>query len=134
MPDELIIQVSQLPPVEYSPNWRGHWGARYKAGKVYQDAVYYEAVNARNKVDWEAVEYALMELEFVVAQERIRDEDNWRARFKPGQDSLVRADVILYDDLKHLVCTSLKFTVDKEKAPVSIIRILGKEKGGIKWL
>ncbi len=121
---KLIIEVSQLPPASGSPNSRVHWHKRHEEGKVYQKAVYYEAVNERNKVNWQALEYAEMELEFVVAEERIRDADNWLAREKPGTDAVVKAGIILHDDLKHLTCKGIKFTVDKERAPMSIISII----------
>ncbi|GAJ23689.1 unnamed protein product, partial [marine sediment metagenome] len=42
------IEVTQLPPVSSSPNWRGHWGDKYKDSKVYHDAVFYCCVDARN--------------------------------------------------------------------------------------
>ena len=120
---ELGIEINQLPPASYSLNSRVHWSTRWKDGVIYQNAVYYEAVNARNKVNWQALEYALMELEFVFAVERIRDEDNHRARMKPGVDALVKAGIILYDDLKHLTCSKMTFTVSKERAPMTIIKI-----------
>jgi len=122
-PKQLIINIPQLPPAEYSPNARVHWAQRYKVGKAYKKAVYYEAVDARNKADWKALEYAELELEFIVAEERIRDADNWIARQKPGTDALVDAGIILYDDLRHLTCKGIKFTVDKERAPMSVITV-----------
>ena len=123
--DKLIIMVPQLPPKEYSPNARVHWAARKRAGDNYGNEVYAEAVNARNLVNWQALEYASVKVEVVFAEERIRDEDNHRARFKPGMDALVRAGIIQFDDMQH-ISTRIIFAVDPERAPLTIITVTGK--------
>lgn len=126
---KIRIEIPMLPPAEWSPNARVHWARRYKAGKVYRKAVFYEAVNARVKVNWKALEYARMGLEFIFPEERIRDEDNHRARFKPGLDALVEAGIIQFDDLTHLHCYKIICTSDKERAPMTIITIIGDDDG-----
>ena len=127
MQDSLIVTVHQLPPKEYSPNWRGHWADRKRAGDSYGNEVYFEAVNLRNLVNWQALEFASVNVEIVFAEERIRDEDNHRARFKPGMDALVKAGIIQFDDMKH-IDTRITFSVDKERAPMTIITITRREK------
>lgn len=116
------IEIPMLPPKEYSLNARVHWAVRKRAGDAYKQAVY-ACCREVMPQDWQALESARMRLEFVVAEDRIRDEDNWRARFKPGQDALCAAGVIKHDDLKHLTCTGITFVVDKARAPLTIIQI-----------
>jgi hypothetical protein len=117
------IEVSQLPPVEFSPNWRGHWAKRYKAGQIFKKAVHYSCLEQNHSG---TLKQATVNLTFVVAQERIRDSDNWRARFKPGLDALVDAGVIAKDDIKHITTEEIKFVIDKNLAPRSIIELRGK--------
>lgn len=124
----LTIAVHQLPPKEYSPNARVHWAARKRAGDAYGNEVYAEAVNARNLYDWTVLEYASVDIEIIFAEERIRDEDNHRARFKPGMDALVRAGIIRSDDIRH-IDTRISITVDPSRAPLTIITVTGEEQG-----
>lgn len=120
------IEVSQLPPRELSPNWRGHWAQRYQAGIVYGNAVYYSAVDARNKREtkvWQPFKRARLNLTFVFPYKRRFDEDNLRARFKPGQDALVRAGLLGGDTMENLVMGKLEVQVDKKRAPLTIIEL-----------
>lgn len=122
------IEVSQLPPVESSPNWRGFWAERYKAAKIYHSAVFYSCVDARNKAyieGWPLLPFikARLNLTFVFAEQRRRDEDNLRARFKPGQDALVDSALVIDDDVEHLQPGEIKIEVDKSRAPLTIIEL-----------
>lgn len=126
----LTIEVPLLPPAEYSPNSRAHWSARKRAGDVYGNAVFLSATDARNVAYkgrtasdcWQPLEHAELEIEIIFAEERIRDEDNHRARFKPGLDALVRAGIIRYDDMAHLK-TRIICSVDPQRAPLTVIRV-----------
>ena len=131
---ELIIEIPALPPIEYSPNSRVHWSQRFKAGNKYSHDVFYMAVDARNKAYLKGItdfpwQQAYCEATFFVAEERIRDENNWRARFKPGQDALVSAGLILKDDMEHLQ-VKVSIVVDKDRAPLTIIK-LGKSDNAV---
>ncbi|GAJ24849.1 unnamed protein product, partial [marine sediment metagenome] len=79
------IEVPFLPPVEYSPNWRGHWAEKHKAGKVYHDAVFYCCVDATNRGNRKGLSFPLVKaklnLTVVFAEQRLRDENNLLARF-----------------------------------------------------
>ena len=119
---KIKVEVTQLPPVEYSLNWRGHWRQRYLAGKVYGDAVFYSCVNARN-ITGQPFAKARLDLTFVFAQRRRRDRDNLLARFKPGQDAIVHAGLLLDDDAEHLEIGEIVPEVDPEKAPMTIIKV-----------
>jgi len=121
------IEVSQLPPVEYSPNWRGSWFDRYQSGLVYRNAVYYSCVEARNRAALSGYpkpfDKARLDLTFVFPQRRRRDQDNLQARFKPGQDAIVAAGLVRDDDAEHLVIGRLDIVVDPKRAPITIIEL-----------
>lgn len=121
------IEVQQLPPAECSPNWRGHWAERYKAGQVYQEAVFYESVAIRNKLmllgEWHPFKKARLALTFVFPNYRKRDEDNLRARFKPGQDALVQAGLLEGDTIDNLVLGVINIVVSPTAAPLTIIEL-----------
>ena len=124
------IEVPFLPPVEYSPNWRGHWAAKNKAGKVYHDAVFYCCVDARNRGYREGLSFpfvkAKLNLTVVFAELRLRDQDNLLARFKPGLDAVVDSALILDDDVEHLEIGKVEVVVDPERAPLTIIELEAK--------
>jgi len=123
----MIIEVTQLPPVEYSPNWRGHWAERYKEARVYHNAVFYSCVDARNRAYLEGVSFpfskARVKLTFVFAERRRRDTDNLLARFKPGLDAIVDAALVLDDDSEHLQISTPDILVDSARAPLTIIEL-----------
>lgn len=124
------IEVSQLPPAECSPNWRGHWAQRHQASRIYQNAVFYECVDARNKLErvhWQPgfppFQKPRLDLTFVFPKYRRRDEDNLRARFKPGLDAIVQAGLIEGDSMENLVMGTIKVEVDRDRAPLTIIKL-----------
>ena len=121
------IEVPFLPPVEYSPNWRGDWSDKYKAGKVYHDAVFYCCVDARNRGYRQGLSFpmvkAKLNLTVVFAEARLRDEDNLIARFKPGLDAVVDSALLLADDVEHLEIGRADPIVDPERAPLTIIEL-----------
>lgn len=126
MSRKMRIEIRQLPPVEYSPNWRGHWSQRQGAGKLYQQAIFYECVNYRNKAmkklnGWYPFEKAILNLTFIFKDRRERDENNLRARFKPGQDALVQAGFIKGDSPQYLVMGGITIEVDPLRAPLTVI-------------
>jgi len=123
----LRIEVDQVPPAECSPNSRSFWAKRYKVARVYQETVYYECVNARNQIkeSWATPESvflrARLDLTFIFRQQRGRDEDNLRSRFKIGQDSLVQASLITNDTPEYLELGKIAIIVDPARAPKTII-------------
>jgi len=120
------IEVSQLPPPEYSLNWRGHWAQRYQAGEVYKSAVYYSCVDARNRALAQGrlvFIRAKLNLTFVFPQRRRRDRDNLLARFKPGLDGIVASGLVVDDDVEHLEISGVDILVDPERAPLTIIEL-----------
>ncbi|GAI73692.1 unnamed protein product, partial [marine sediment metagenome] len=121
------IEVSQLPPGSSSPNWRGHWGGKYKDSRVYHGAVFYCCVDARNRGYREGVSFpfakARLDLTFVFAQHRRRDRDNIISRAKPGIDAIVAAGLLSDDDAEHLEIGKVDILVDPERAPLTIIEL-----------
>lgn len=124
------IEVSQLPPIECSPNWRGAWPKRYQAGQVYGLAVFYSCVDYKNRLGEEfiPIQVARLDLTLVYAVERVRDRDNIISMFKPGLDGIVRAGLIAGDDSKHLHWGNVNVEVDRDRAPLTIIEL--KEETG----
>lgn len=114
--------VPMLPPKECSTNARVHWAVRHKATQGYKEAVFYCAKEA-GIVPVKPYRYAIITVTCLVKQRRTRDEDNWRARFKPGQDALVAVGLIARDDTDHIRLRPLKFVKDKERAPATVIQI-----------
>ena len=125
------IEVTQLPPVSSSPNWRGHWAERYQAAMAYRDAVYYSCVDARNRAIASgtlAFVRAKLSLTFVFPERRRRDRDNLLSRFKPGLDGIVASGLVVDDDAEHLEISNVDIVVDPKRAPLTIIEI--REMGG----
>ncbi len=123
---KIRIEVTQLPPVSSSPNWRGHWAERYQAARVYRDAVFYSCVDARNRAlagGKLAFIRAKLSLTFVFAKHRRRDRDNLLSRFKPGLDGIVQAGLVVDDDAEHLEISNVDILVDPKRAPLTIIEI-----------
>lgn len=121
------IEVTQLPPIEYSPNWRGHWTEKNRAGKIYHDAVFYCCVDARNRGFGGGMSFpltkAVLNLTFVFSEHRRRDRDNLLAKFKPGLDGIVGSGLLLDDDAEHLEIGKVDILVDPEQAPLTIIEL-----------
>ena len=119
------IEVTQLPPFSSSPNWRGHWREKYKAGKVYHDAIFYSCIDARNRALMEGMSFpfikARLNLTFVFAEQRRRDRDNTLSRAKPGIDAIVDAGLLLDDDSEHLEIGRVDILVEPERAPMTIL-------------
>ncbi len=122
---KMRIEVTQLPPVSSSANWRGHWGEKYKDSRVYHKAVFYCCVDARNRGYRESFPFvkARLNLTFVFPEQRQRDIDNLLARFKPGLDAIVDAGLVLDDDAEHLQVGKVDILVDPGRAPLTIIEL-----------
>ncbi len=123
------LEIPMLPPVEYSSNSRVFWALRHAAGRIYGQAVFYLAISKRNLalLNEETIpvfQNALLELTFVFSVMRTRDADNLISRFKPGLDALVRAEVLAGDDVKRLSIGPVIVKVDKERAPLTIVRLI----------
>jgi len=127
------IEVTQLPPVSSSPNWRGHWSEKYKDGQTYRDAVFYECVDAIDRACREgrlAFTYlpfkkVKLNLTFVYPVYRRRDRDNLIAMFKPGLDAIIAAGLVADDDVEHVEIGEVNVDVSRTGAPLTIIELFG---------
>jgi len=121
------IEVSQLPPVECSPNSRAHWAQRYQASCIYRDAVFYSCIDVRNKLvaigEWQPFQRVRIDLTFVYPVHRRRDRDNLIAMFKPGLDALIAAGLVADDDVEHVSIGEVNADVSRMAAPLTIIEL-----------
>ncbi len=130
----MIIEVNQLPPASSSPNSRAFWAKRYSEAAVYRTAVLAETMNKTNilmrtpgRHGYPPFEKPRITLKFIFAQNRRRDEDNLRARFKPGLDAIVHSGIIKDDSLEAVVIDRPVVVVDRNRAPMTIIEIKEQE-------
>lgn len=104
-PEVLGRVIVPFPPVELSPNFRGHWSKRAKVTKNYRRLCWALALEAKLKVP----EYAqkdgadpdgkiAVRLDFFPPDRSIRDDDNVPASFKAGRDGI--ADALKCDDAR----------------------------------
>ena len=86
------IELPYLPPVSFSPNFRGHWSKRHRDGRVVKENVQYLLMEQFRPIP----SFRRVELHYtiVVPDRRRRDYDNFVARGKPITDALVDAGVI----------------------------------------
>ena len=102
---KLTIELPGLPPRELSPNARVHWAVKAKAAREYGQAVFYAAVDARNRsgepAKWKNIDKAKVYVWFYVPPRRRRDIDNLVASFKSGLDALVRCGILVDDSIGH---------------------------------
>ena len=126
----LRIEVPMLPPFSVSPNARVSWTAEWQGKKTYGAAVFYCAIDARNRSDdFTPYEVARIDIELIFPMERTRDADNAVASLKSGLDGIVRAGIIKGDDHKHLHWGHVNITVDRERAPMTVITLTEEAKG-----
>lgn len=125
----MLIEIPFLPPGEMSPNARLHWSVKSPAAAVFRDAVRLYCINQRNLTKrWVPFCRPVMDLTFIFDKDRRRDEDNMRARFKPGLDGMVDAELLIDDNPKRLITGDLTMVVDKERAPLTIIELKETER------
>ena len=89
----LTIELPFLPPRALSPNARGHWSKRYKAGKELGESVWVRAREVAPPEPWERVTIRYK----VFWCGKVPDPDNFIASMKPALDGIVRAGVIVDD-------------------------------------
>jgi crossover junction endodeoxyribonuclease RusA len=92
--------IVPFPPVELSPNWRGHWSKKSPVTKAYRRLCWALALNAGLKVPAYAAGGAqiVVRLDFFPPTRASRDDDNIPASFKAGRDGI--ADALKCDDAR----------------------------------
>ena len=121
---KMLIEIPFLPPEKLSPNARVHWSEKSSVAAAFRDAVRLYCIDRRNRAKrWVPFRRPVMNLTFIFDKDRRRDEDNMRARFKPGLDGMVDAGLLLDDNPGRLITGSLTMLVDKDRAPLTIIEL-----------
>lgn len=92
--------IVPFPPVELSPNWRGHWSKKSPVTKAYRRLCWALALEAGLKVPAYAAGGAqiVVRLDFFPPTRASRDDDNIPASFKAGRDGI--ADALKCDDAR----------------------------------
>ena len=126
------IEIDRLPPIQCSPNYRGHWTEGHRASREYTAAVFYMCIDMRNRCieEFRKIRVARLNVTLIFPELRVRDDDNLWTRFKPGRDALVRAGIIEADDIEHLHIGSMDVIIDKDLAPKTIIELIDEEATG----
>ena len=99
--------ILPFPPVELSPNWRGHWSAHSSAAREYRRTCWALALAARLRVPDYAADGGpiTVRLDFFPPSRAKRDDDNVPASFKAGRDGV--ADALRCDDARFRTITVL---------------------------
>ncbi|WP_298399502.1 hypothetical protein [Sphingobium sp.] len=92
--------IVPFPPVELSPNWRGHWSKKSPVAKTYRRLCWALALEAKLKVPAYAAGGGkiAVRLDFFPPDRNSRDDDNVPASFKAGRDGI--ADALKCDDAR----------------------------------
>lgn len=92
--------ILPFPPVELSPNWRGHWSKKSPVTKNYRRLCWALALEAKLKVPAYAGAYGPIhvQIDFFPPNRAARDDDNVPASFKAGRDGI--ADALRTDDAR----------------------------------
>ena len=101
----LRIEIDGLPPFECSQNARLDKYAKARAVLDYRTQARYATIDARNRSecakDWVQLDFAKVDVTFVVPDNRRRDKGNLIGAFKPALDGIVDAGVLVDDSWQH---------------------------------
>lgn len=119
------ITIPSLPPASASKNSRAHWAKQRADARNYRREVTLECLSQHQpgSIPNFDTNRRRLDLTFIFKDQRERDEDNLRGRFKAGQDALVDTGFLFGDSTEYLVTGDLKILVDKDRAPLTIIEI-----------
>lgn len=100
--------IVPFPPVELSPNWRGHWTVKTNATKNYRRTCWALALQAKLKIPAYAADGGRIHvrIDFFPPNNARRDDDNVPASFKAGRDGI--ADAMKCDDARFKTETVLR--------------------------
>lgn len=125
---KVVITIPMLPPKELSPNFRGHWGQRYRATSEFKGfAKVSIPLQVRGRPPH--LDKAEISITFVIPNQRhYRDPDNAFACLKPAIDACVDAGILVDDGPERLFLKPpIVWKVDREKAPMTILEFTEKE-------
>ncbi|RKF23599.1 endodeoxyribonuclease RusA [Altericroceibacterium spongiae] len=100
--------IVPFPPVELSPNFRGHWTVKSRAKKDYRRACWALALEAGLQVPGYAGTDGkiAIRLDFFPPDRASRDDDNVPASFKAGRDGI--ADALKCDDARFVTTVEMR--------------------------
>ena len=122
----LTFEIPLALPKEYSPNWRGHWAARYAAGIKFQSDLWLLSKTDALKVQAGTsfpLEKATLQMTLVFRQKRARDDDNTIAMAKPLIDFMVKKRWLSSDRNENLTILKPLYVVDRKRAPLLIVEL-----------
>ena len=124
MSTTLTFEIPALPPEEWSLNSRAHGIVKWRAGKRYKNEIRYSLMErfGVGRIP-QATGKMRLDLTVLLRDKRDRDEDNMRARFKPGQDQLVAEGMLVDDSTVHMETGDLVMIIDRERAPLTIVQL-----------
>ena len=127
--DVLGRVIVPFPPVELSPNFRGHYMKISPVKKVYRRLCWALALEAKLKVPAYAGKDGkiAVRLDFFPPNRASRDDDNVPASFKAGRDGI--ADAMKCDDAR-FVTTNVQHTEPRSCVVVTLIVPHGAEGEG----
>ena len=126
--NSITITIPELPSAALKSGFRGGWWLVRKA-KVHDTemAHVYSLIAEREKKGKGRTNIPLKkvsaEVLFVFKEQRRRDLDNWIGRLKGYWDGIVKARIIEDDNIDIITSINVKFEVDKERAPLTIITL-----------
>ena len=129
--EKIVIEIPMLPGKELSPNWRGHWTGTYRARIELMEVMRAMARKYSPPLRAPPLRKAKVSITYIVKENRARDVDNWLAMAKPILDVLKPESYsnafgigIIEDDRYEMIGTPrIRFIVDKERAPMTIVEI-----------
>jgi Holliday junction resolvase RusA-like endonuclease len=123
--NSLTITIPALPGEALKPGYRGGWWLVRKAKKHDTEMGYvYALIAYRERKNFPLpLKRVIAEVTFVFKQQRRRDLDNWSGRLKGYWDGIVQAGIVADDNSEIITSLSVKFEIDKARAPLTIITI-----------
>ena len=119
----LVLEVPMVPDMALGGNSRLHWTKRHRLFQAEKVACYelvYIACNYDPGIPH--FQHLNLGVEVVFQDKRNRDQDNVMHALKALFDALVQLGVMPDDDTAHQT-TTLTITVDRERAPLTILRM-----------
>ena len=124
----ITITIPELPSAALKSGFRGGWWLIRKA-KVHDtemahvySLIAYREKNGKGRTNI-PLKKVSAEVLFVFKEQRRRDLDNWIGRLKGYWDGIVKARIIEDDNIDIITSINVKFEVDKERAPLTIITL-----------
>lgn len=131
------ITIPALPPASLSLNSRAHWAVKSMAKQTWQWTIYYLLYNSfGGPLDTPPFTHIKIQWEYVFRDNRKRDIDNFVGMSKSGNDVLKAWNakgnpcgfgLIPDDSPEYLELAGPIFTIDKTRAPLTVLRIEGRE-------